>query len=145
MANVRFNLVDEFGRATTRTWFNDEPLLADILADVVILAPLLDAVIQGGLTSIVISIPSSATTFVSTSPSNIDENASLKVTGGDARNYDFDLPMPVAALRLGGGAIDTSNAALISFIDQFLLADAWRINLNNPTDIATLNSGTLDK
>lgn len=145
MPTVRFNLVDEFGRKTTRTWFNDEPLVAAVLSDVAIFAPLLDAVTQGGLTGIVITFSDAADAFVATSPSNIDENASLQVAAGDARNYDFDLPMPIAALRLGGGVIDVSNAALISFIGQFLLADAWRININNPTDIVSLTSGTLDK
>lgn len=145
MANVRFNLVDEFGRATSRTWSNDEPLLADVLADVAVIAPLLDAVIEGGLTGVVITIPSTASIFSSSSPSNIDENASLKVVGGDDRNYDFDLPMPIAALRLGGGAIDVANAALVSFMNSFLVGDAWRVNLNNPTDIVSVTSGTLDK
>ncbi len=145
MPNVRFNMVDEFGRTTSRTWFNDEPLLAEVLTDVGIIAPLLEAVIQGGLTGIVITLSDTAETFVATTPSNIDENASVKVVGGDARNYDFDLPMPAAVLRLAGGSIDVANAALVSFFDQFLLADAWRINLSTPTDIASVTSGTLDK
>lgn len=145
MPNVRFNIVDEFGRRTSRTWFNDEPLLADVLTDVGILAPLLEAVTQGGLTGIVITLADVAETFAATTPSNVDENASIKVVGGDARNYDFDLPMPTAVLRLAGGSIDVANAALVSFLDQFLLADAWRINLSAPVDIASVTSGKLDK
>lgn len=142
---VRFNITDEFGRKTSRSWHNTEATIAGVLADVATMGPLLDAVTQGGLTGVNIQLGDKTTTFAAETPSNIDENASIKVTGGDGFVYDFDLPMPIAALRLGGGAIDTANAALVSFFAEFLTGDAWRVNLRNPTDIVTVDSGTLDK
>lgn len=143
--NVKFNLEDEFGRKTSRTWSNTGATIAAVLADVATIGPLLGAVIQGGLTGVNISTADSTTTFADTSPSNVDENASIKVRGGDAREYDFDLPMPIAALRQSGGTIDVDNAALVLFFAEFLVGDTWRINLFNPTDIADVISGTLDK
>lgn len=143
--NVKFNLEDEFGRKTSRTWKNTSATIADCLADVAVIGPLLDAVIQGGMTGVNISTADDATTFVATSPSNIDENASIKVRGADSREYDFDLPMPIAAVRLAGGAIDVANVNLVAFFDQFLAAAKWRVNLFNPTDIVQVISGTLDK
>lgn len=143
--NVKFNIEDEFGRKTSRTWKNTGATIAAVLADVAIIGPLLDAIVQGGLTGVNISTADTATTFVASSPSNVDENASIKVRGGDTREYDFDLPMPIAAIRLAGGAIDVANAAVVSFFAQFLVGATWRVNLFNPTDITQVISGTLDK
>lgn len=142
---VKLNFMDEYGRKTSRSFGNTSALIADVLTDLATLAPLFEAVIQGGMLGATISIADKSDAFVATSPSNIDENASLQVVGGDGYNYDFDLPMPIAALRLAGGSIDTANAALVSLMAQWAVGAKWRVNLRSPTDIVSVTKGTLDK
>ena len=143
--NVQFKMVDEFGRKTTRTWGCTEATVALVLTALAVIAPLLDAITQGGLTGVNISTKDESDAFAFSSPSNVDENASITVIGGDTFNYDFDLPMPIASLRLSGGKIDVDDAAVVSFFAQFLTGGKWRINLRNPTDIVTVVEGKLDK
>lgn len=142
---VTFNLLDEFNRRTTRRYGNTSPLIADVLTDVGVHATALDLVTEGGLESVNITQRSTATTFAATTPSNIDENASLQVLAGDTFKYDFNLPMPIAALRLDGGIIDTGNANLLAYIALFNAAGKWRINTRVPTDIVSIIKGVLDK
>lgn len=146
--NVTFTLNDSMNRVTTKTWFNTNVLIADVLTDIAALSPLLQAVIQGGLLSVIISQTSTGGAFTpSAEESNIDEGARIKVIGGDANNYSFALPMPRSDLRQAGGSLNVSDPDLVAFLAEFdgLAGNNWRINLKNPTTIATVVSGTVDK
>jgi hypothetical protein len=145
-ATVTFSFIDEWGGAeTSRSFHNTEALIADVLSDVAELAADFQAATQGGLRNVTITFKDTSQAFAAESPSNLDENASIKVRGNDGRLYDFDLPMPVAGLRLPGRQIDTANVVLTAVTDNFLVGGAWRLNLNNPTYITAIEGGILDK
>jgi len=141
---VTFTFVDSLARKTTRTWTTTSVTIVDALTDATALAALLDAVTEGGLQEITITRKDTAAAFAFSAGPNIDENASVKVPAADGRDYDFDLPMPIAALRLAGGAIDTANANFIALFDAFGVASAWRINNFTPTAISLVRSALLD-
>lgn len=142
--DVQFRIVDDYNRVTTRTWQNNQALVATVLTDVAVLAPLLEAIIEGGLERVVITQRSTATAFAAEAASNVDENGSIKVIGGDTFAYDFDLPMPYDTMKNPDGTLDLTLAAVTAFFAEFLTGN-FRINLRNPTTIATLVSGVLDK
>lgn len=144
---VTFRFIDDMGRSTRRTYHNVGATVADVLTDVGVLAPLLDSAIEGGLSGVVIKTEDATDAFASDVGSNIDTNASVKVTGADGRNYDFDLPMPVAALRLAGGNFNSGSALWTDVATEFNGAGGnnWRINLNNPTAIVATIGGEIDK
>lgn len=143
--NVRFEFVDDHGRKTFRTWVNSNALIADVITQVGVLAPLLNAVIEGGLVKVSMTQTNVADAFAAGATASIDDNASIRVLAGDGFNYDFDLPMINPALVLAGGAINTDDAGIIALFAEFALAKTWHINLRNPTDIVAVMSGTLDK
>jgi len=141
---VTFTFVDALARKTTRTWTTTATTISQALTDIAALATLVNAVSDGGLQEVTITSKSVASAFAAAAGSNVDENASIKVLAADGRDYDVDLPMPIDALRLAGGAIDTANADFVAFIDAFGVADAWRINNFNPTAISLVRSAQLD-
>lgn len=146
---VTFNFIDDMQRKTQRSWVNANALIADVLTDVGTLAPLLDAVTEGGLQSVNISLPQpdTAEAFAAQNTSNIDDNASLTVSAADGRNYPFDLPMPVNALKQNGGTINVANSDLLALMAAFdgQTGNNWRINRYNPTVITGVISGKVDK
>lgn len=146
--NVTFQMYDELNRETSKTWFNTNALIADVLTDVAALSPLLQAIIQGGLSGVVITQASTSGAFsTSAEESNIDEGMRIAVRGGDANRYSVSVPMPRNDLRQVGGSINVADPDVVAFFDEFdgLAGNNWRINLRNPTNIATVLSGTLDK
>lgn len=144
--DVTFNFVDAFNRKTTRTWNNTNALIASVLTDVTAFVALYDAIGQGGVQSVLITQRSTADAIPAEGTTSVDENVSCQVIGGDGFQYDFNLPMPLkGTIILSDGSLDTSEAGVIAFFDEFLVGDNWRINLRNPTDIVTLVGGQLDK
>lgn len=146
--NVTFNMVDELNRKTTKTFFNTNALIADVLTDIAALSPLLQAIIQGGLVDVIISQASTGGAFTpSAEESNVDEGMAIKVRGADTHGYSVGIPMPRNDLRQAGGAINVADPDVVAFFAKFdgTVGNDWRINLRNPTSIATVLSGTLDK
>jgi len=141
---VTFTFRDSLSRKTTRTWVSTATTLAGALADVTALAPLINAISDGGLQKVTISAEDTAEAFAAAAGSNVDENASITVLAADGRNYDLDLPMPITALRLAGGSIDTANPDFVAFIDAFGVAEAWRLNVFAPTAIISVEKALLD-
>lgn len=141
---VTFTFRDSLSRKTTRTWVSVATTIAGALTDVGVLAPLIDAISQGGLQKVTISAENTADAFAADAGSNVDENASITVLAADGRNYDLDLPMPITALRLAGGSIDTANAAFVSFIAAFGVGGNWRLNVFAPTAIVSVEKALLD-
>jgi hypothetical protein len=141
---VTFTFRDSLARKTTRTWVSVGTTLAAALADVAVLSPLIDAVSQGGLQKVTITDEDTGDAFAAEAGSNVDENASITVLAADGRNYDLDLPMPITALRLAGGSIDTANADFIAFIDAFGVGENWRLNVFAPTAIVSVEKALLD-
>lgn len=142
---VRFNWLDEKLGKTSRTYHNTNAVLADVITQLAVLLPLFDAASMGGMDDIIITNVSTAATFAAIADSNVDKNGSIKVTGGDGRGYDFNLPMINSALVLPGGALDVTDAAITNVIDEFAVGKTWRVNLNNPTDITEITGGQIDK
>jgi len=141
---VTFTFRDSLARKTTRTWVSVGTTLVAALADVAVLAPLIDAISQGGLQKVTITSEDTGDAFAAEAGSNVDENASITVLAADGRNYDLDLPMPATVLRLAGGSIDTANADFIAFIDAFGAAENWRLNVFAPTAISSVEKALLD-
>ncbi len=143
--DVRFEFFDEKETVTTRTYVNTSATVAAVLTQAAVIAPLFNTVIMGGLNKIVLTQIDVSDAFVALADSNVDKNASIKVTGGDGFGYDFDLPMIKSALVLAGRAIDTADAGIVALFAEFASGKTWRINRRNPTDIADVIDGTLDK
>lgn len=145
---VTFQMYDELNRETTKRFYNANTLIADVLTDVAALSPLLQAIIQGGLSGVIISQASTGGAFSpSAEESNIDEGMRIAVRGGDTHRYSVGIPMPRNDLRQAGGVINVADPDVVAFFAEFdgTAGNNWRINLNNPTTIATVLSGTLDK
>lgn len=146
--DVTFQMYDELNRETTKRFHNTNALIADVLTDVAAMSPLLAAVIQGGLSGVIITQSSTGGAFSpSAEESNIDEGMRIAVRGGDNERYSVGIPMPRNDLRQAGGVINVADPDLVAFLAEFdgLAGNNWRINLKNPTTIATVLSGTLDK
>ena len=143
--NVRFNFTDLKNGDTSRTWVNTGATVAAVLLDVTTLVALYAAIGLGGLDSVLISQRSTADAFAPETGANVDDNASVQVLGGDGYKYDFDLPMPEADIIQADRSVLTTDAAVIAFFAAFASGSTWRINLRNPTDVATVIGGTLDK
>lgn len=143
--DVTFNFTDVFNRRTQRTYHNTQALLATVLTDLTTIAELIDAVSLGGLENVIITQRSAAEASAAEAGSNVDENCSVQVLGGDGYRYDFNLPMPDPSILNSDGTLDTGNAAVVALFGAFASGDSWRINLRNPTDIASVIGGVLDK
>lgn len=143
--DVRFDFLDAYNRVTTRTWHNTNALVADVLTDVGVLAGLINAISDGGLSGVTITQKSSAAAFAAVAGSSIDSNASVKVLAGDGYHYDVNIPMPIAGIINPDSTVDLTAAGVTAFFAEFASGDTWRINLRAPTDIVTLVSGVLDK
>ncbi len=141
---VKFNFRDSRGRTVSRSLHNDEPLIADVITDVGELTTLWNPITDLAFEEVVITSRNTADAFAGAAVSNRDENTSVKVMGEDGYVYDFDLPDVPDALH-PGETLDVTDAAVVAFFDEFLTAGPWRVNLRNPTAIASLISGKLDK
>lgn len=142
---VQFRWLDTFGRVKRQTLTSTATTLAQAITDVGAFVTLWDAVSDGGLESVSISQTDLTDAFAAGAGSNIDVNGSLLCQGDDGFKYDLNLPMILASLVTGGGAIDIGDAALVAFTNQFLTAGAWRLNNRFPTFITSVISGQLDK
>ncbi len=145
MLQIQFRWLDIHGRVKRQTLTTTSATLAAALADVTAFVALFDAVSDGGLQSISVSVQNDDDTYAAAAGSNIDVNGSLKVQGDDGFKYDLNLPMILSSLVTGGGAINIGDAALVSFTDQFLTGGKWRVNNRFPTFITSVISGQLDK
>lgn len=142
--NVRFLFRDSRGRPTSRTYHNTSALIADVFTDVTTLAPLLNAMTDLAMEGIVISVRSTTTTFTGAAVSNVDENVSVKVLAEDGFQYDVDLP-DVPDVKTPSEQISLTDTDLVALFGEFETAGKWRINLRNPTAVASVISATLDK
>lgn len=141
---VRFNFRDSRARSTSRTFVNNQALIATVITDVGVLAPLWNTITDLELVDVVITQVNTDDAFAGAATSNVDENTSVKVQGADNRVYDVDLPdLPDAKHPIA--ALDITDADVVAFFDEFDAASHWRVNLNNPTDITAILSGLLDK
>lgn len=148
MFNVTFTFNDQLGRVTTKKIVNANTLIADVLTDIVAIAPLWQAIIQGGLTNVVISQEDKSQIFApSAEESNVDEGARVQVVGGNGFNYSFAIPMPRNDLRQQGGVLNVADPDVAAFFAVFdgQTGNNWRIDSRNPQIITTVVSGTVDK
>lgn len=141
---VKFNFRDSRARTTSRTFVNNQALIATVLTDIGTLAGLWDVITDVQLVDVVITQVDASEAFAGAATSNVDENTSVKVQGADNRIYDVDLPdLPDALHPIA--ALDITNIGITNFFDEFAVGNSWRVNLNNPTDITAILSGMLDK
>lgn len=145
MLQVQFRWVDEFGRVKRQTLTTTAATIALALTEITSFIALFDAVSDGGLQSVSISVNNLDDAFAAAAGSNIDTNGSLQVQGADGFKYDLNVPMILSSLVTGGGAIIIGDAAMVAFTNQFLVAGDWRMNNRFPTEITSVISGQLDK
>ncbi len=145
MLQVQFSWIDSYGRTKRQTLTSTSTTIAAALVDVVAFAPIYDAVADGGLSGVSISIKDTATTLVAAAASNIDVNASLQVQGADSFKYDLNLPMINPTFVTGGGSVVITDPLMVAFTDQFLVGGSWRMNNRFPTAITSVIKGQLDK
>lgn len=144
MANVKFNFRDSRGRALSRSVAHTGTVVADILADANTLAGLWDALTDLALESVVVTFTDLSPAFAGAGISNRDENVSVQVQGSDGRKYDFDLP-DVPDSFTPTELLDITDINVTNFFAQFAAPNGFRINLNNPTEVASVIKGVLDK
>lgn len=144
MPTVRLNFRDSRGRSITRSVHNVNTIVSTVISDIATLMPLWDPLTDLAYESATIVFVDPASAFAGAAVSNRDENVSLQVQGLDGRLYDFDLP-DVPDAKMPTELIDTSDLDLTNFIAQFASPNPWRINLNNPTEVAAVIKGVLDK
>lgn len=145
MLPVQFRWLDAYGRVRRQTLTTTATTIADALTNVAAFVPLFDAISDGGLQSVSVNSQDEAEAYAAAAGSNIDVNASLQVQGDDGYKYDLNVPMIQAALVIGGGAIDISDANLVAWTNQFLTGGVWRMNNRTPTFITSVIKGILDK
>lgn len=145
MLQVQFRWLDTYGRVKRQTLTTTAATIAAALTNITAFIALFDAVSDGGLQSVSVSVQNDDDKYAAAAGSNIDVNGSLKVQGDDGFKYDLNLPMILSSLVTGGGAINISDAALVSFTNQFLTGGVWRVNNRFPTFITSVISGQLDK
>ena len=144
MPSVRFNLLDSNGRDTSRTWHNTQAAIADVLTDAGVLAALLAAITDLQIVSAVITFTDPSVATAGNAPSNIDAGVTVQVLGADGFRYPVNIPdMPEA--KISSGAVSTTDADLVAFFDEFAAGGTWRVNLRNPTAVASIIKATLDK
>jgi hypothetical protein len=143
--SVRFNFLDSMGRIKGRSFHNTNALIADVITQVGVLAPLADAIIEGGLNNVIITQKNDDDAFAATAGSDIDNGMTLTLETTAPSNYGMRIPMPIDALKLSGGVVDTANAALLLFLAEFDAAKTWRVNLDNPVPFVSIVKGTVDK
>lgn len=144
MPSVKFNFRDSRGRPTSRTLFNTQATVADVITDVGTLAALWNPLTDLAFEGVNISFIDPSSAFAGTPPSNIDENVSVQVTGADGYKYDLDLP-DVPDAKTPGEAMSIADADLLAFVAAFQGAGTWRVNLRNPVQITQILKATLDK
>lgn len=142
---VTFKLTDAEGRSTNRTWTTTSSTIADALTDVGAFATILAAAFDCGLSGVTITQKDGSDDYAAIAASNIDEGATFKVTADDGFDYSIKVPIPKAAIRAGGGAIDLADILTTNFTDQFLTGGKWRVNNRAPTFVTAVNKGLLDK
>lgn len=145
MLPVQFRWLDAYGRVRRQTLTTTATTIALALTEVASFVPLFDAISDGGLQSVSVNSQDEGDAYAAAAGSNIDVNASLQVQGDDGYKYDLNVPMIQAALVIGGGAIDISDANLVAFTNQFLVGGTWRMNNRTPTFITSVIKGILDK
>jgi hypothetical protein len=143
MAKVKFNFRDSRGRPVSRTFWNTEVAVADVITEVGTLAGLWNPLTDLEFESVNISFVDPSAAFAGASVSNRAENVSVQVQGGDGRLYDVDLP-DVPDAKTVGEAMSLADTDLIAFFAEFAGGGTWRVNLNNPTTITSIISATLD-
>ena len=144
MATVKFNFRDSRGRPTSRSLGHSGVVIADILTDVGTLAGLWNPLTDLALEGVSVSFTDIGAAFAGTPPSNVDENVSVQVSGVDGYKYDLDLP-DVPDAKTPSEQMSIADTDLVAFIAQFQGANPWRVNLRNPTQVATIIKATLDK
>lgn len=143
--DVRFNLIDGMNRVIGRTFSNNRATVAEVLTDVAVLWPLLAVITKGGLQEVIIHQVSQATQGAADATSNKDTGMTLTLDTTGVKDYGMRIPMPEEALKLAGGAVDTSNAGLLAFLAEFDAAKPWKVNLANPVSYVSIVKGTIDK
>lgn len=145
MLAVTFTFVDDEGRSTNRTWTTTSTTIADAITDVAAFATIMTAAFDCGLSGVIITEKDVAADYAAVAGANIDEGATFKVTADDGYDYSIKVPIPKAAIRAGGGAIDLTDALTLAFTNQFLTGGKWRVNVRAPTFVTSVNAGLLDK
>lgn len=142
-SEVRFNFLDSRGRTTSRTVVHTSDVIATILADVAVLAPLWDALTDLELVDVIVSKRDNTDAFAGAAVSNIDENVSVQVLKANGYKADFNLPdMPDSFTP--GGVIDPTALPITDFFAEFAAGNNWRLNIQNPQAISSVIKGVLD-
>lgn len=145
MFTVDLTFEDAYGRRTKRSYHHTGTLIATVLTDLTTMYARYDDIGDGAIICADIRQRDESSAVAAVAGANVDENASVQVTGGDGYKYDHNIPMPNAGILLTNGDVDIADTNLALWIDQFASGSNWRINLRNPTDIVEVNGGQLDK
>lgn len=141
---VTMTFTDDNGRSTNRTFTTTSSTISDAITDVADFATKADAILDCGLSGVSITTKDNAADFAPLADSNLDEGVTFQVTADDGFKYSIKMPIPSAAIRVGGGAISLVDAGVIAFTDLFKTGGKWRVNNRTPTFVTTVDKGLLD-
>lgn len=136
-------LEDAYGRQTSKT-YQSQDLLDFATAQAALTALVTD--LQGVTELGVVRTYLTEETVIDESPtggSNVDEGATLTTKKADTKKYSLKWPGPVGTLVNSDGTLDITNAALISFVENFQSAGDWTIS--DGELISSIVKGSIDE
>lgn len=140
---VTFQIQDEQGRSTNREVLFSVADEATLLTNAALFVTDYQAMMKSGVQSYTYR----RTVDVSNSPaagSNIDAGATFKFNSALAISPTVKVPDPVEAIKDGQGGIDLSDVIVTDWFANYNPGTAV-VNINNPTQPASIATGTLDK
>jgi len=142
---VRFTYIDAYGRRITQTLTSTATTIPDAITAVGLFAPLMQAISDGGLEEVTFTSKSTASAYAVTAGANRDVAATMQLKTSVGYDYALKIPMVKSSLVEAGGGIDTSDADMLAYLNQFLTGGGWRLNNRTPVYMVQVVGGELDK
>lgn len=140
---VTFVFADEQNRTTNREVLFDVADEAALLVDAALHATDLQAMTKCGIQSYTYRRTVSVGT-AGAAGSNVDAGATFRFNSTLVIDPTVKVPDPVEAIKDGQGGILLANLIVTDWFANYQPGSA-RVNINNPTQPASIAAGTLDK
>lgn len=137
------NLVDSYGRPTTKRLETETDVLATAQTAVTALLITLNAVTDLQCLSVSYSLKDGTQVFAGAAGSNVDVGATFRLRLADGEIAAYKVPGFPASLVLANGSIDPAGAEVVAYFGNFLAAGDFTVSDGDVvTDILT---GELDR
>lgn len=151
---ITLGLLDGQNRETTITF-----TLVSTITTIADAQTALDAIVADwsgvsglGIRNAYLSVPLTVTPTTPQDTSNFDEGAKMKILTTDAKNWSFRIPGPLkdvdgVFVYITGGEVDVSDAGIVAFFANYLVAGAFRFGdvAQQVMAVGGITSGVLEK